>query len=163
MNNWEAKTLDVQFKNFVPKALIETLKHQHNTCIGRRTYMKLANAIGKKILGLKKLEDYSISQEDILNHFIESKDDDCVNIIAIPSAYPYSNINETLALLVEYECGFPVDIYFSKKRCNSEACEDGVNSASQDPNYKDKGIWIIWKKGESPLLPKGVIKNDSNN
>lgn len=163
MNNWEAKTLDVQFKNFVPKALVETLKHQHNTCIGRRTYMKLANAIGKEILGLNKLENYSINQEDILNHFIESKDDDCENIIAIPSAYPYSNITEALALLVEHECGFPVDIYFSKKRCNSEACEDGVNSASQDPNYKDKGIWIIWKKGESPFLPKWVIKNDSNN
>ena len=97
MNDWEAKTLDVQFKNFVPKALVETLKHQHNTCIGRRTYMKLANAIGKEILGLNKLENYSISQEDILNHFIESKDDDCENIIAIPSAYPYSNITEALA------------------------------------------------------------------
>ena len=75
MNDWEAKTLDVQFKNFVPKALIETLKHQHNTCIGRRTYMKLANAIGKKILGLNKLEDYSISQEDILNDSDNSKSD----------------------------------------------------------------------------------------
>ena len=37
MNDWETKTLDVQVKNFVPKALIETLKHQHNNCIGRRT------------------------------------------------------------------------------------------------------------------------------
>lgn len=147
------------FKDYVPKALLETLKHQHNTCIGRHTYMKLATDIGKKFLHIRKLEVYSPNAQDIVSQYIKLDEDKLKDVIAVPKVHPYSYINKILEEIIEKECGFPVDVYFMQKCSPDENIEDTrTNIDWPDDSLKDKGNWIVWKKGESPFLPKGGIK-----
>lgn len=153
----------IVLEDYITLNQIQTLKKHKNTCIGISTYNKLMRDIADNFFGLRDVNIYPFRNEDIVGYRrLKFDNNELLDVIIIPKDYRYSKFHRCMEEIIEETCGFPVEVYFSRMRCIGDDDEDhGDGVIYKDTNYRDRGVWVIWKKGMSPFLKHEEMRDEA--